>query len=75
MFYLFEISELADAWRGFGLEIILTFVLMITIFGTAIKPQHFSKNDGMGSVGGLIAAFPIAFALGAGEYRLSLLVQ
>ncbi|KAG2383119.1 hypothetical protein C9374_004456 [Naegleria lovaniensis] len=58
-------TELADAWRGFALEIILTFVLMITIFGTAIKPQHFRKNDGMGSVGGLIAAFPIAFALGA----------
>ena len=61
-------SDINDAWRGFGLEIILTFVLMITIFGTAIKPQHFGKKEeGLGSVGGLIAAFPIAFALGAGK--------
>ena len=60
-------EDLDDAWRGFALEIILTFILVITIFGTAIKPQHFGKKDGLHSVGGLIAAFPIAFALGAGK--------
>jgi MIP family channel proteins len=32
--------------RGFVLEIILTFILVLTIFGSAIKPQHLQNKDG-----------------------------
>jgi len=58
-------DDIGDAFRGFALEMILTFVLVMTIFGTAVKPQHFKKKDGFQNLGGLVAAFPIAFALGA----------
>ncbi|EFC36645.1 predicted protein [Naegleria gruberi] len=58
-------EDIDDAWRGFALEIILTFVLVLAIFGAAVKPQHFKKSNGLHSITGLIAAFPIAFALGA----------
>jgi len=60
-------EEWDDAIRCFCLELLLTFILVMTIFGTAVKPQHFKKKDGFQSLGGLIAAFPIAFAMGASK--------
>lgn len=51
-------------WEGFALEIILTVILVMTIFGTAVKSQHLSEDTGLEAMTGLFG-FPIGIALGA----------
>lgn len=51
--------------QGFALEIILTFVLALVMFGSNVKSQHLSVETGLESMTPLFMHTPIAFTVGA----------
>lgn len=52
--------------RGFGMEIIFSFFLVLTIFGSSVKPQHLKHVDsGLDVIAPLHSHLNIGFVLGA----------
>lgn len=49
--------------RGFLLETILSFIFVLTYFGSYIKPQHCLEETGLEPVGLLFALIPIGNTL------------
>lgn len=59
-------QDLGDAFRQFASEILLSFLFVLTVFGSFIKSQHLSQETGLEPISSVVATLPVGFALGAG---------
>jgi glycerol uptake facilitator-like aquaporin len=61
----FELSDTNQFLRGFGVEIMLTYIYVTVYFGVAIKATHLSEDTGLEPLTSLFAHVPIGYAMGA----------
>ncbi len=61
----YELLDRNQFAKGFGIEILLTFILVTVYFGVSIKPTHLNEDTGLEPLTSLFAHVPIGYALGA----------